>query len=218
MGITTRSLDRRWYEHKYVSNSCGQLLGKAIKKYGEQAFTIEQIASAIGSLENLKLIEQELIKQLNTKVPNGYNLTDGGDGVFGYKPSAETVKRIADKKRGTKASKETKTKMSKAHSGENNHFFGKQHTEEAKQKNADAHKGNKNRLGKQHSEETKTRISKALSGKPGRPHTEETKIKLSKAHTGKKQQPVSEETRKKLSEATKAVWALRKLNLINKGF
>ena len=37
IGITTRSIDRRWYEHKYVSNSCGKLLAKAIKKYGEDA-------------------------------------------------------------------------------------------------------------------------------------------------------------------------------------
>lgn len=139
IGITTRKLDRRWYEHKYVSNSCGQLLAKAIKKYGEEAFTIEHIASAIGSLENLKLIEQELIRQLKTKVPNGYNLTDGGDGVFGFKQSEKQRKHNGDLKRGTKHTEETKAKMSKAHSGENNHFFGKTHTEEAKKRNAEAH-------------------------------------------------------------------------------
>lgn len=139
IGITTRNLDRRWYEHKYVANSCGQLLGKAIKKYGEEAFSIEQIASAIGNVENLKLLEQDLIQQFGTKVPNGYNLTNGGDGVFGYKQSEETIKRVADIKRGTKASEQTKAKMRIAHAGEKNGFHGKKHTEESKRRNAEAH-------------------------------------------------------------------------------
>jgi group I intron endonuclease len=138
VGITTRSLSRRWYEHRFVANSCGQLLAKAIHKYGEQAFEIKPIASA-KTLENLKEIEKELIAQFNTKVPLGYNLTNGGDGVFGFKQSEEQKKRNGDLKRGTKASEETKAKMRIAHSGKNNHFYGKNHTEEAKRKNAKAH-------------------------------------------------------------------------------
>ena len=96
VGITTRNIDRRWYEHKYVSNSCGKLLAKAIKKYGEDSFTIEHIASAIGDVDNLKSIEQDLIGQFNTKVPNGYNLTDGGDGVSGKPRSEETKRKISE--------------------------------------------------------------------------------------------------------------------------
>lgn len=138
VGITTRSLDRRWYEHRFVENSCGQLLGKAIKKYGEENFEIKPIASA-KTLENLKSVEKDLIAQFQTKVPFGYNLTDGGDGVFGYKHDPVLVKRLADAKRGTKASEETKAKMRVAHGGKNNHFYGKNHTEEAKRKNAEAH-------------------------------------------------------------------------------
>ena len=139
VGITTRSLDRRWYEHRFVANSCGQLLAKAINKYGEQAFEIMPIASA-KTLENLKEVEKDLIIQFQTKVPFGYNLTDGGDGVFGFKQSEEQKERNGDLKRGTKHSEETKQKMKIAHLGENNHFYGKNHTEEAKRKNADAHK------------------------------------------------------------------------------
>ena len=139
VGITTRNIDRRWYEHKYVSNSCGQLLAKAIKKYGEDSFTIEHIASAIGNVDNLKSIEQDLIAQFDTKVPNGYNLTDGGDGVFGFKFSEAQRKRIGDSKRGTKHSEKTKTKMRESHLGEKNHFFGKKHTDTSKRKNIEAH-------------------------------------------------------------------------------
>ena len=216
VGITTRSLDRRWYEHKFVSNSCGKLLAKAINKYGADAFEIKPIASA-KTLENLKEIEKDLIVQFQTKVPFGYNLTDGGDGVFGFKHSAETVKKVADLKRGTKASEETKAKMREAHSGEKNHFYGKNHTEEAKRKNAEAHKGMVGHwLGKPRDEETCKKISQSLIGKAGRPHTEEAKKKISLAHTGKKQGSPSMETRKKLSLATKKVWEARKLKQMEK--
>jgi group I intron endonuclease len=138
VGITTRKLSRRWYEHKYVPQSSGKALSAAIKKYGESAFEIKQIASCTGDIETLKQLESDLIEQYNTfKI--GYNSTKGGDGVFGFKHSEETVKRVADKNRGRKASSETKTKMREAHGGEKNHFFGKQHTEDARKRNAEAH-------------------------------------------------------------------------------
>jgi group I intron endonuclease len=215
VGITTRSLDRRWYEHRFVANSCGQLLAKAINKYGEQAFEIMPIASA-KTLENLKEVEKDLIIQFQTKVPFGYNLTDGGDGVFGFKQSEEQRLKSANLRLGTKHSEETKQKMRVAHSGKNNHFYGKNHTEEAKRKNAEAHIGKQAMLGKTHSAETKEKISQSLIGKVGRPHTEESKKKLSLAHTGKKQGSPSLETRKKLSFATKKVWEARKLKQMEK--
>ena len=216
VGITTRSLDRRWYEHRFVANSCGQLLAKAINKYGEQAFEIKPIASA-KTLENLKKVEKDLIVQFQTKVPFGYNLTDGGDGVFGYKHDPEQVKIRADLRRGTKASEETKAKMREAHSGEKNHFYGRKHTEEAKRKNGEAHKGMAGHwLGKPRDEETRKKISQSLTGQAGRPHTEEAKKKISLAHTGKKQGSPSLETRKKLSLATKKVWEARKLKQMEK--
>ena len=167
VGITTRSLSRRWYEHRFVANSCGQLLGKAIKKYGEQAFEIMPIASA-KTLENLKEVEKDLIVQFQTKVPFGYNLTDGGDGVFGFKQSEEQKKHNGDLKRGTKHSEETKQKMKIAHLGENNHFYGKNHTEEAKRKNAEAHIGKQAMLGKTHSAETKEKIRQSRLGIPSK--------------------------------------------------
>ena len=163
VGITTRNIERRWYEHKYVPNSCGKLLAKAIKKYGENAFVIEHIASAIGGIDNLKELEKQLINQCGTMVPQGYNLTSGGDGVFGFKQSEAQKKHNGDLKRGTKHSEQTKEKMKQSHLGERNHFFGKQHSEESKQKIALAKTGKVGPwVGKQRSEETKRKISEAL--------------------------------------------------------
>jgi len=217
VGITTRKIARRWYEHCYVGNSCGQLLNKAINKYGIDAFEIQVVASA-KTIVDLKELEKQLIVQYQTKVPNGYNLTDGGDGLTGYRHTEEQKKRNGDAKRGTVHSTETKQKMKDAHLGENNHFYGKSHSEETKQRISATKQANPTRywLGKQRNKETCKKISESLTGQLGRPHTEESKKKISLAHIGKKQGSPSLETRLKLSLATKKVWEQRKLNQLER--
>jgi group I intron endonuclease len=163
IGITTRSVDRRWYEHRFVENSCGKLLSKAIKKHGEQSFEITVLASAIGDVDNLKELEKQLIIQHNTAVPLGYNLTMGGDGVFGFKHSKESVERMSKTRRGAKMSETTKQKMHEAHLGKKNHFFGKIHSEETKQKISETKQGCAGHwTGKPRSEETRRKISESL--------------------------------------------------------
>jgi group I intron endonuclease len=217
VGITTRKIARRWYEHCYVGNSCGQLLNKAINKYGIDAFEIQVVASA-KTIPDLKELEKQLIVQYQTKVPNGYNLTDGGDGLTGYRHTEEDKKRNGDLKRGPVHSTETKQKMKDAHLGENNHFYGKSHSEETKQRISATKQANPTRywLGKQRNKETCKKISESLTGQLGRPHTEESKKKISLAHIGKKQGSPSLETRLKLSLATKKVWEQRKLNQLER--
>ncbi len=76
--------------------------------------------------------------------------------------------------------------------------YGRKHTEEAKKKISDAHKG------KIFTEEHKNNLSKAHKGKPawnkGIPRSEETKEKLRQINLGKK---YSKETKLKMSESTK---------------
>lgn len=82
------------------------------------------------------------------------NLTDGGDGSSGAKPTIDTIKRRSIANKGKKrtpeqkarisaskvggkrppTSKETREKISKSLSGANNHFYGKTHTEETRAK------------------------------------------------------------------------------------
>ena len=76
--------------------------------------------------------EKYYIKLYKTLWPNGYNLSEGGDGGI---PSDETRK-----------------KMSLAHSGEKNAMFGKTHSEETKRKLSRINKG------KPMCEETKRKI------------------------------------------------------------
>lgn len=86
--------------------------GNAIQKYGWHNFEHEILFSELTKDEACKK-EIELIKKLNTLIPNGYNLTKGGEGSLGYK-----------------ISEKTREKMSNVKLGENNPFYKKKHTKE----------------------------------------------------------------------------------------
>jgi len=128
VGITM-DMGKRWNEHKLGSNT-KTALGRAIQKYGAVNFVIEHVASAT-EWKNAGMVEAALIKQLNTRSPYGYNLTDGGDGTLGFRHTPEECQRrsercptrnpevmklIADKQRGVKRPNT---------SGENNPLYGR---------------------------------------------------------------------------------------------
>lgn len=65
----------------------------AINKYGWDSF--DHIILCSGkSEEEAKEIEKYLIRVCNSKVPNGYNMTDGGDGTSGIELTDETKSKI----------------------------------------------------------------------------------------------------------------------------
>jgi len=86
VGQTVSTLSVRWSQHVHEANKNGdRTLCKAIRKYGKENFTIEQIDSAC-SIEELNKKEQEYIVKLNSLCFNdgqGYNMTLGGEGNSG---------------------------------------------------------------------------------------------------------------------------------------
>ena len=72
--------NKRWKEHvrsiKY-GNGC-PVLSSAMIKYGIEKFTFEVLLTC--SDDEICKYEKEYIKQYNTMVPNGYNVTGGGQG------------------------------------------------------------------------------------------------------------------------------------------
>jgi len=72
----------------------GIYLKRAIKKYGKENFKKEIICECL-SKEELNEKEKYWIKILNCKTPNGYNLTDGGNGGDTYtnNPNLEVIKK-----------------------------------------------------------------------------------------------------------------------------
>ena len=81
----------------------------------------------------------------------------------GKKRSEEARRKMSKPK-----SEETRRRMSEAkkdrYTGEKNPMYGRHHTDEAKNKIAEANKGNKNALGCKRSEETKKKMREAAKG------------------------------------------------------
>ena len=161
VGITKFSLEERFSQHV----KRGFLLTEAIKKYGEQKFSIELI-EVVESAERAYELEIFFIKEYNAKAPNGYNLTDGGDGIFGW--------NITDEYR-----EQCSSRTKELHKNKKVGMYGKKHTDETRKKMSESSKGNRNCLGRVLSEETKFKISESNKGKK---HTDDARKKISENH------------------------------------
>ena len=79
IGITN-NYKKRWENHR-CNNDPSMVIAKAIKKYGVNNFKFEVLFSGL-SIEEASNKEIELIKEKNTRVPNGYNVAEGGQYVI----------------------------------------------------------------------------------------------------------------------------------------
>ena len=95
----------------------GKYINKSINKYSKENFK-KEILCECNSKEELNEKEIYWIKELNSKVPNGYNLTDGGEGVFN--PCDETRNKMS--------------KLASKKIGDKNPFFNKHHSKESIEK------------------------------------------------------------------------------------
>ena len=93
IGQTKTNINQRVYEHLKIGGS--PLFHKALKKYGVKSFELS-IIDISDSIQELKEKEKYWIKFYNCKAPNGYNLTDGGDGIVGYIYSKEVLKKMSE--------------------------------------------------------------------------------------------------------------------------
>lgn len=142
IGQTIRTIDERISEHQRKKNS---LIGKAIKRYGIESFTIESIET-VTTIEMLNNREIYWIKHFKCMVPNGYNQCVGGNNTMGFTHREESKQKMSESK-------------SKLYMGENNPFYGKTHSIEAKQKMS------KQRKGRTLSEEWKRKIGESCQKK-----------------------------------------------------
>jgi len=140
-----KNLKKRMFDaHK----SC-KYIRSALRKYGDESF-IRYVVEYC-KLEDTTERERHYIREWKTKSPNGYNLTDGGEGSFGYSPGKETRKKMAKASRGRIVSDETKKKMKASALGR---IVSADTREKLREK----------QLGKSLSEETKNKISNSKFG------------------------------------------------------
>jgi group I intron endonuclease len=188
MGIiykTTCLLNNKIYigQSSYNVNSyfgSGNLILKAVKKYGKENFKKEILEEGDFTQEELDNLEIKYIQEYNSRDLNiGYNIKKGG-----YKLTLEDRGKISEANKGKAISEEAKKKISEANKG-------RIVSEETKLKLTQKLIGNKRMLGKKHSKETKEKIRQASKNKT---MSEETKNKLSESLKGR---TLSEEHRKK---------------------
>jgi hypothetical protein len=93
--------------------------------------------------------------------------------------SEETRRKLIESHRGKHPSEITRQRLSDAHSGEKNHFFGKRHTPESIEKMKKSHCGQV--VSQEHREKLRIRFSGTGSSTYGKPRSEETRRKLKEA-------------------------------------
>ncbi len=177
IGSTLQSFNRRKYEHLNKlrhGNHENPYLQNAFNKYGENELDFS-ILEIVETPEECIIVEQKYIDELNPE----YNMC-----------------KVAGSRLRTKASEETKQKMSASHMG-NKNCLGRKLSEERKQKMSESLMGNHYALGFKHTDETKQKLSEVRKGKT---FSDEHKQNLSESLMGHE---VSEEARRKMSESHK---------------
>lgn len=118
IGQTIGTLADRWARHCAPSSGC-TALHNAICKYGKENFTVEQIDVAC-TRDELNQKGKYWIRYYDSFAPNGYNLSEGGDGCLGFKHSEETRRALSTMrigKKGTPHSQEWKSAASARQQG-----------------------------------------------------------------------------------------------------
>ena len=131
VGQTVQPLKKRFNEHATKRNK--SLLGKAMRKYGRENFYCG-IIKVCTSKEELDYWEKYYIAALKTKIPYGYNLCDGGEGVAGYSKTPEHCANLSTALKNRKFTPEWRTKISEA-------LKGREITPEWRANLSAAHKG-----------------------------------------------------------------------------
>ena len=210
--------------HFSKHNTC-PALRNAIKKYGEDAFCVEFLEEDVPEsvLSKMEILH---IRFFNSKTPNGYNITDGGEGLHGHTHSPETRRKISEANKGKVIPLEQRRKQSELLKGRpvppdvrrkiSGALKGRKFTPEHRRKIAEASKGNKSNKGRKFSPEHRRKISEATKGRPApnkgkpawnkdKPHSPEARQKMegripwNKGRTG----VYSDETLQKMSESAK---------------
>lgn len=128
----TTDLKRRLRQYKHECKHPKRPVSFAINKYGLDNISFVILFDNIETKEEINILEKQYIIKYNTQLVNnyGYNITDGGDGSVGYKPTTETLKKLSISHIGKKWTSNQHTIMSSLPPP----MLGKNHTQETKNK------------------------------------------------------------------------------------
>lgn len=186
IGKTVEELDkrkRRHYRAAFYHNKSNHFY-KASRKYGWDDFEWKIIYESDDNADLLE-IEEFMIGFLNTR-RDGYNMTNGGEGSFGFNHTKESKIKMSKSAKGKVISSETRLKISLANKNKKRSKDTCEKIAEANRKRnlsqETKNKISKSLIGRKHDNETKKKISESTKGvnNPfyGRKHSEETKEKM----------------------------------------
>lgn len=117
VGVTSKGLGWRKRRHQVEARRglTKTVFHNKLAKNIDSAKWIE--LASVSSKEEALSLEKMYIRQYNSKFPNGYNLTDGGEGVWGHNHSEDTIQKIREANTGRKHSNKSKQLMSKNRKG-----------------------------------------------------------------------------------------------------
>lgn len=116
----SRNIKGRIKSFKYGKTYANEYIDADRKKYDYSYWKFTELKECDES--EADYWEQYYIKEYNTKYPNGYNITNGGIGMYGYKHTEETRKKMSEWR-------------SKNQFGEKNPMYGKHWNENQKEAN-----------------------------------------------------------------------------------
>jgi len=111
VGQTTTNLNHRIDRHLIESKKSRSYFHRVLNKYGIENFKWK-ILKECRDISDLNKSEKYFIEQYKTNKSNGYNLTDGGEGIIGYNHSEKTKNKIRLKLMGHSVMGVTRKKIS----------------------------------------------------------------------------------------------------------
>mgnify|MGYP000039888050 CR=1 FL=1 len=188
IGVTKRGLHNRMRAHlSQARTGRGNLLHRAIRKYGRENFVFEVLHDFVDDYDLARVYEFEMICKHRPE----YNLSAGGEGGT---PAPSTIAKIRAAHLGKKRSPRARANMSE---GQRVRARENPPSAETREKMRTAKLGQKHRpesiakmVGRKDSPETRAKKSAAQTGRPP-----------TKGRTG---QPVPSETREKIRQSLKA--------------
>lgn len=196
--ISTLATRRKGHEVDSFNNTSGSIFLRALNKYGLENFDWVVICE-VGGADELNDLERFYILKLDTRIPNGYNITEGGDGgdtLFNHPRKQQIIEKRRESIQNfvNSLSEEERKQKYTAHSSPLRNktweeFFGEEKATEMKKNLSEKCTGYRH---------TPEAIEKISQTGQGRIVSEETKEKIRRTETGK---VVLEETKQKQKEA-----------------
>lgn len=221
IGITSKTAEERFKKH--VEHAFGKrengVIYSALRKYKAEAFQVKTLVIA-NNWEYLSDLEQKAIVAFGTRYPNGYNMTDGGEGTPGWVASDAARARMseAQKKRFARDPERIKIREQQKKAQE-----ALQARHEARRVNGMApwEMREYESRSRQGSDEHKAKISAGTKAAMARPEiaakvqqcaldraaNPEWRAKISAAGKGSKKAPASEQRKALIAEARRREWA-----------